>query len=240
MTLLLEILVSLIALVVVLDFFTGFRMAKSVINRLRMKADKVADEIRDPVADAHNALQNIKNKRDEMIYLRKNILLEIKKAKSKETRSKNEIEKFENLAKLSAEAGNRDDVRTSLEKKANANKNLQAAQLDVSRLSKQEDALETKIKEFDGLIEKAENDKTYLESSLKINQFNTAVNQVLKDNNGSALSAIEKLRSDVENSALEAELSGEIADEQKSLESKYLSPSSGVSDNDIDSYFKKN
>ena len=59
MTLLLEILVSLIALVVVLDFFTGFRMAKSVINRLRMKADKVADEIRDPVADAHNALQNI-------------------------------------------------------------------------------------------------------------------------------------------------------------------------------------
>lgn len=239
MTLLTEIIVALIALIVLLDFFTGFRMAKSVINRLRMKADKVADEIRDPIADAHTALSNIKSKREEMITLRKNILLEIKKAKSKETRSNNEIEKFENLAKLAGEAGNADDVRIALEKKTRSRKNLQAAQLDISRLTKQEDALEEKIKEFDVLIEKAENDKTYLESSLKINQFNTAVNQVLKDNNGSALSAIEKLRSDVENSALEAELSGEIADEQKSLESKYMSPSAEVSEADISAYLKK-
>lgn len=204
-----------------------------------MKADKVADEIRDPIADAHTALSNIKTKREEMITLRKNILLETKKAKSKETRSNNEIEKFENLAKLAGEAGNADDVRIALEKKARSFKNLQAAQLDVSRLTKQEDALEEKIKEFDLLIEKAENDKTYLESSLKINQFNTAVNTVLKDNNGSALSAIEKLRSDVENSALEAELSGEIADEQKSLESKYLSSSAEISESDVASYLKK-
>lgn len=239
MTLLTEIIVALIALIVLLDFFTGFRMAKSVINRLRMKADKVADEIRDPIADAHTALSNIKSKREEMINLRKNILLEIKKAKSKETRSNNEIEKFENLAKLAGEAGNADDVRIALEKKARSRKNLEAAQLDSSRLTKQEDALEEKIKEFDVLIEKAENDKTYLESSLKINQFNTAVNTVLKDNNGSALSAIEKLRSDVENSALEAELSGEIADEQKSLESKYMSPSAEVSEADISAYLKK-
>lgn len=239
MTLLTEIIVALIALIVLLDFFTGFRMAKSVINRLRMKADKVADEIRDPIADAHTALSNIKSKREEMINLRKNILLEIKKAKSKETRSNNEIEKFENLAKLAGEAGNADDVRIALEKKARSRKNLEAAQLDSSRLTKQEDALEEKIKEFDVLIEKAENDKTYLESSLKINQFNTAVNTVLKDNNGSALSAIEKLRSDVENSALEAELSGEIADEQKTLESKYMSPSAEVSEADISAYLKK-
>ena len=239
MTLLTEIIVALIALVVVLDFFTGFRMAKSVINRLRMKADKVADEIRDPIADAHTALSNIKSKREEMINLRKNILLEIKKAKSKETRSNNEIEKYEQLAKLAGEAGNRDDVRVALEKKTRSRKNLEAAQLDVSRLTKQEDALEEKIKEFDILIEKAENDKTYLESSLKINQFNTAVNMVLKDNNGSALSAIEKLRADVENSALEAELSGEIAEEQKSLELKYMAPSAEVSEDDISIYLKK-
>ena len=239
MTLLIEILGATIGLIFLLDFFTGFKMTKSVLNRLQLKVDKVADEIRDPIADAHAALQSIKNKREEMVSLRKNLLLEVKKAKSKETRANNEIEKFESLAKLAGEAGNRDDVRISLEKKARAKKNLESAQLDISRLTKQEDALEEKIKEFDSLIEKAENDKTYLESSLKINQFNTAVNQVLKDNNGSALSAIEKLRADVENSALEAELSGEIADEQKSLELKYLSPSAGVSEDDISTYLKK-
>lgn len=239
MTFVIEILASLVGTFIVLDFFTGFKMIRSVSNRLRLKADKVADEIRDPIADAHAALQNIKSKREEMVSLRKNLLLEVKKAKSKETRSSNELEKFENLAKLAGEAGNRPDVQTALEKKARARKNLDAAQLDISRLSKQEDLLEEKIKEFDSLIEKAENDKTYLESSLKINKFNTAVNEVLKDNNGSALSAIEKLRADVENSAMEAELSGELAEGEKSLESKYLSPSAEVTNEDVDKYLKK-
>lgn len=239
MTLVIEILASVIGTFVVLDMFTGFRMIRSLGNRLRLKADKVADEIRDPIADAHAALENIKSKREEMVALRKNLLLEVKKAKSKETRATNEMEKFENLAKLAGEAGNREDVRVALEKKTRARKNLDAAQLDIARLSKQEDLLEEKIKEFDSLIEKAENDKTYLESSLKINKFNTQVNEVLKDNNGTALTAIEKLRADVENSALEAELSGELAEDQKSLETKYLTPSAEVSEDDIEKYFKK-
>jgi phage shock protein A len=239
MTLVIEILASVIGTFVVLDMFTGFRMIRSLGNRLRLKADKVADEIRDPIADAHAALENIKSKREEMVALRKNLLLEVKKAKSKETRATNEMEKFENLAKLAGEAGNREDVRVALEKKTRSRKNLDAAQLDIARLSKQEDLLEEKIKEFDSLIEKAENDKTYLESSLKINKFNTQVNEVLKDNNGTALTAIEKLRADVENSALEAELSGELAEDQKSLETKYLTPSAEVSEDDIEKYFKK-
>lgn len=239
MTLVTEILASLIGTFLVLDLFTGFRMVRSLGNRLRLKADKVADEIRDPIADAHAALENIKSKREEMTNLRKNLLLEVKKAKSKETRATNEMEKFENLAKMAGEAGNREDVRVALEKKTRARKNLDAAQLDISRLSKQEDLLEEKIKEFDALIEKAENDKTYLESSLKINKFNTQVNEVLKDNNGTALTAIEKLRADVENSAMEAELSGELAEDQKSLETKYLTPSAEVSEDDIEKYFKK-
>jgi len=239
MTLVTEILASLIGTFLVLDLFTGFRMVRSLGNRLRLKADKVADEIRDPIADAHAALENIKSKREEMTNLRKNLLLEVKKAKSKETRATNEMDKFENLAKMAGEAGNREDVRVALEKKTRARKNLDAAQLDISRLSKQEDLLEEKIKEFDALIEKAENDKTYLESSLKINKFNTQVNEVLKDNNGTALTAIEKLRADVENSAMEAELSGELAEDQKSLETKYLTPSAEVSEDDIEKYFKK-
>ena len=62
---------------------------------------------------------------------------------------------------------------------------------------------------------------------------------MLKDNNGTALTAIEKLRADVENSAMEAELSGELAEDQKSLETKYLSPSAEVSEDDVAKYLKK-
>ena len=239
MTILIEILASVLGIFIVLDFFTGFKMTRSLFNRIQFKADKVANELRDPIADAHAALENIKNQKSDMVEVRKGILLEVKKEKSKETRANTEIEKFENLAKLAGEAGNREDVRIALEKKARAVKNREAASLNIARLTKQEDLLEDKIKEFDALIEKAENDKTYLESSLKINQFNTQVNKVLKDNNGTALTAIERLRADVEQSAMEAELSGELAEGEKTLETKYLTVSAEVSDADIDQYFKK-
>lgn len=239
MTLILEILVTVIALVIVLDLFTGFRMLKSVTNRLRKKADEIAEEVRDPVADAHAALANIRQKHSEMSELRRTLLLEVKRAKNKQIREQANVEKYENLAALAGSAGNADDVRTALERKANAQKALDAANLEAVRIQKQEDVLEEKIKEFASLIESAENDKTYLESQLRINKFNTEVNNVLKNDNGSAQFALEKLRNDVERSAMEAELSGELADEVKNLESKYLAPSTGITDDEISKYLKK-
>ena len=62
---------------------------------------------------------------------------------------------------------------------------------------------------------------------------------MLKDNNGTTLTAIERLRADVEQSAMEAELAGELAEGEKNLETKYLTVSAEVSDADIDQYFKK-
>jgi phage shock protein A len=149
-----------------------------------------------------------------------------------------ETAKWEGIAKLAGEQGNVADIKTALEKKANAERELALAQTDVTRVQKQEDALQAKIEEFDTLLDKAETDKGYLESSLKINRFNTAVNTVLKDNNGSAMSALERLREDVTISGFEAELSGEMAEETKGLEGKYAL-ASGVSDDEVAKYLKK-
>jgi phage shock protein A len=237
-TLLAELVIGIIALVVVLDIFTGFKMAKSILNRLHKKADDIAELSRDPISDAYVALENIKKERVNMTELRRNLLVEVKQANLKGVRANAEVSKYEELATLAGNAGNSDDVRLALERKANAEKQVTLAKNDAVRLTTQEDRIEEKIKEFDLLIEKATNDQTYLESSLKINKFNTQVNNLLKGNNGSAVSALEKLREDVDKSAAEAEASGELADESKSLENKYISDA-GVRDDDIAKYLKK-
>jgi phage shock protein A len=237
-TLLFETLVGIFALIVLLDFFTGFRMTKSLINRLRQKTDEAAENLRDPVADAHVALQDIQNKKNEMVELRKKLLIQVKTAKSQQTRANSDITKYDDLAKLAGNAGNADDVKTALEKKASAKTKLDNYANDVVRLTKQEDELENRIKEFTGLLEKAEQDKTFLQSELEIRKFQTSVNSVLRDNTGTALSAIDRLRADVDKAKAEAEVSDELVGEATTLESKY-SPKSVVSDDDIALYMQK-
>lgn len=238
-TILFQTIAGVLLLILLLDYFNKFRMIKSLFNRLRKRADDAAESVRDPIADAHVALADIKKKKDEIVSLRKNLLFEVKKAQNKRDLATKETLKFESLAQLAGQANNVEDVRLALEKKAVAEKEKTQAELDVTRLSNQENALEDKIREFDNLISRAENDKTYLESSLKINKFNVEVNNVLKEGSGSAVSALDRLRVDVENSAIEAELSGESTSDTKDLENKYLSASTSVSQSEVDKYLKK-
>lgn len=236
-TLVTELIVGLIALILLIDVFTGFKIFKSIFNRAQKKVDTIAEDLRDPEADAHVALRDIENKRNEMINLRKEILLAKKKAESNKVRFTKEVERYEELAKLAGNAGNVEDVRMALSKKSVSEKKVNDAEKEISRLSNQEDNLETKIGEFDVLIENAKSNKDYLTSQLKINKFDTSVNEVLK-NGGKAASALERLEADVENSRLEAELSGELSQEAGGLEAKYKTPNN-VSDEDISKYLKK-
>lgn len=236
-TLLTELIIGIFALIVLLDFFTGFRIVKSIVNRLRQKTDLAAETLRDPVADAHAALQDIKNKKAEMIELRRKLLVQVRTTKGQETRANSDIKKYDELAKLAGGAGNVDDVRLALEKKQKAVERAENYAKDAARLTKQEDELEVRIKDFDTLLEKAEQDKTFLQSELEIKKFQTSVNSVLKNNTGSALSAIDRLRDDVEQAKALAEVSEELVNESTSLEEKYVSKSV-VSDADVAKYLK--
>lgn len=236
-TLVTELIVGLIALIVLIDVFTGFKIFKSIFNRAQKKVDDVAEELRDPEADAHVALRDIETKKNEMAELRKQILMAKKKAEANALRSVKEVERYEELAKLAGNAGNAEDVRLALSKKSVAQKKASDAEKEISRLTSQEDSLETKINEFEVLIENAKSNKDFLTSQLKINQFNTSVNEVLKDG-GKAMSALERLEADVEQSRIEAEISGELSQEAAGLESKYKTPS-GISDDEVTKYLKK-
>lgn len=237
LTLLTQLIVGIIALILLIDIFTGFKICKSIFNRAQKKVDTIAEEIRDPEADAHVALRDIETKKTEMVELRKQILMAKKKAESNKSRSIKEVDRYEELAKLAGSSGNTEDVKLALSKKSVAQKKVSDAENEISRLTTQEDSLETKINEFDVLIENAKSNKDYLTSQLKINQFNTSVNEVLKDG-GKAMSALERLEADVENSRIEAEISGELSQEAAGLEAKYKTPS-GISDDEVAKYLKK-
>lgn len=233
-TTLLEFVLLLIGLFLVVDLFTGFKMLGSIVNRLRLKADKAAEAVRDPEADAHAALNNIRSRKAAMVELRKKILVAIGTAKSKQRTAQAEVERYEGLAQLAGKAKNADDVGLALTKKAAAQQKLTDATSEVTKRTKQEDELEAKIAEFDILIEKAETDKDYLVSQFSINNFDTEVNQVLKSG-GDAASALDTLRADVERSRIEAEVSGELSAESAGLEAKYATKG-GVSADDIAKY----
>jgi len=229
-----EIMFLLIGLFIVIDLFTGFKMVKSLFNRVKLKADIAAESLRDPEADAHAAIASIREKKQTMVNLRKQLLVAIRVAKNKQSQADAEVARYEQLAILAGQAKNVEDVKLALEKKANAKQKSEDAAKEVSKLTAQEDGLEAKIIEFDILIEKAEADKDFLASQLKINKFNTEMNTVLKSG-GSALGAIDQLRSDVDASRIEAEVTGELSEESVGLEGKYK-PASSVSADDIRKY----
>ena len=209
-------------------------MIKSLFNRAQLKADQAAEAVRDPNADAHAALQNIRKQKTEMVEVRKNILIATRTAQSRKAQAEAEVARYEGLAKLAGNAKNIEDVKLALTKKAAAEQKAKDAANEVGKLSAQEDGLEAKIAEFDLLIEKAENDREYLSTQLQINQFNAQVNNVLKSSDG-ARSAISRLSDDVERSRIEAEVSGELSDDSTSLEARYK-PANGVTDEDVNKY----
>lgn len=226
----------ILAIIIGLDAITGFKLTRSIFNRGKLKINDLAEAARDPIADASAALEKIKGEREGMLKLRTDLLIETKAAKARQVKATSDVAKYEQLALKAGTAKNADDVKLALSKKQEAQKALDLAILDEQRLTKQEDSVENKIQEFDALISQAENNKNFLASSLKINEFDKKVNTVLKDNNGEALSAIAKLEQDVQRSAIEAEVAGELAAETKGLEDKYTTPQ--ISDSDIAHYMK--
>lgn len=236
LTVLTELIIGLIALFIIIDMFTGFSFFKNILNRFKKKHGEIAESVRDPEADALVALENIKREKEQISILRTEILLSKKKAQNKLQKLKNDVSKYEQLAKLAGAAKNSEDVRTALTKKKAALEKQETVEKEINSLTTQEDSIESKLEEFDALIEKAETNKDYLTTELKINTFNEKVATVLQGG-GTAMSALERLEADVEHSKAKAELAGELADDSKSLENKYK-PKNMVSDEDVNKYLQ--
>lgn len=237
-TILLELTLFILALIFLVDLLIGFRMTKSIFNRFTAKAEAMAEEIRDPEAEALASLRSARASQDEAIGLRKKLLVDIAALRNKIQKATLNVDKFENLAKLAGQANNADDVRTALNHKNNAVSTLTSLQKQLVSLQKQEDDLEKMINDSKVLIEKIENEKELIVTSIKTNKFKTQVSSVLRDNAGQANSILEQLEADSARYQAEADAADELAGENESLDQKYAEKPS-VSEADISQYLKQ-
>jgi phage shock protein A len=237
-TILLELTVFILALIFVIDLLIGFRMTKSLFNRFTAKAEAMAEEIRDPVADATAAIRKITADKDNAIQLRKTLLVNIASLKARIAKAHKNISNFENLAVLAGKAGNADDVKQALQSKANAIDNVASLTAQLNSTQKQEDELELLIKNCDGLIEQANSKKEIISNQIQNDQFKARVASVLKANSGDAMSAIQRLEADAERFSAEAAAAEELAGENLTLDQKYAVKST-VSEDDVSKYLPK-
>ena len=201
----------LILLFLLVDFFTGFKMIKSLFNRLRMKADNAAEAIRDPEADAHAALAKLEENLHEMEELRKEILKNKKKAEIKQSQAEAEITRYEELAILAGKSNNVDKiahVKLALANKALAQQRFTDATAEVLKRTQQEDKTEQQIISAKERLARGKEDKDYLVTERKINLFDVKVNKVLGEG-GDVDSDLNRLRADVEDSRIDAEVASE-------------------------------
>lgn len=234
-TILLELTLFIVALIFLVDLLIGFRMTKSIFNRFTAKAEAMAEEIRDPVADAAAAIRKITEDKNNAIQLRKTLLVNIATLKARIAKAQKNITNFENLAVLAGKAGNADDVKQALQSKANAVDSVASLSAQLASTQKQEDELENLIKNCDSLIAQANDKKDIIATQIQNDQFKAKVASVLKANSGEAMSAIQQLEADAEKYKAEAEAAEELAGENLSLDQKYAVKST-VSDDDVAKY----
>lgn len=235
-TILFELALALLAIIFVLDLFTGFKILRSIGNRLIFKKDQIAQEIRDPVADAHAAISQIEQKKEQAVTRRKELLAKIHAIRARIAKENKNIENFEDLAKLAGKAKNADDVRSALEKKKTAQNRVENLNQELVSFQKLEDELENMIKNCDDLIQTAKDSKERLMSELENNKFRRDIASVLKDNSGEAMGAIQQLENDVLQIKAQADSAEELAGENVTLEQKYKVPTNAVSDDELSKY----
>lgn len=237
MTILLSLAAFIFAVLFLVDLLIGFKMTKSIINRFTSKAENLAEEFRDPVADAKGAIRKIENDKEDAVALRKTLLVKLSTLKSRIAKAKANVDKFESLAVLAGRAGNAEDVQSALQSKNNEASLVSDLESQLLATQKQEDELEALIKNCDSLIENAKNKTEIVASQIETNKFKAQVASVLKDNSGDAVSALQRLEADAERYKAEAEAAEEFAGENQSLEQKYaVKPT--VSEADVSKYLK--
>lgn len=235
-TIILDILLLVLAAIILIDAFTGFKLMKSLFNRVFQAKDNIIEAVRDPVADAHTAIAQITARKETAKSTRKKLLTKINVHAQKIATAKKNVVRFEELAVLAGKAKNAEDVRTALDSKNSAVRRVNELEEQLKAFRTQEDTLEKQIQECESLIERALDRKEILEHELESATFAEEVATVLTDNAGAAQSAVQQLENDVALAKAKAATAQELAGENQSLDDKYRTDPDAVTDSDIAKY----
>ena len=216
-----------------------FNTLKELGKKLRRKDEAVAEDMKDQVADGKDAIAASEKQIKDFMSKIAGIVSHNKKLGLTRKDKKDEVKKYDAIAKKAGEAGNADHVRQAVEKINNAK--AEVSNLDV-QIKKNEQLISSLRKQLDKARAKVAEAKSNInqlaarEDAAKIRKELAQAGSDFGD--GGPLAALDNLKDKVSQDEVEAEAYEELSGTgEDSLEEVYATE--GVSDDDIAKYMKK-
>ena len=197
------------------------------------------DKAEDPEKMIDQYLRNLENDYAEVKAETASVIADAKGAQRKVDECNEEIGKMEEYAKKAVEAGNDDDARKFLQKKADLNerlaplqKNLDLCNANAEKMKEMHAKLEEDIQELKSKRDTLKAKVKVAETQKKINKFGSSA-----DKAGSTLSAFDRMEEKINKMSDEADAMSELDAEKKDsiddLTEKYESKSSADVDAEL-------
>ncbi len=212
---------------------------KAMGNWFREKKDEAAESIADPVRDGKYAIEDSKERIAKFTADIARLVAETKRLERQRDEARQEVEKFDAIARRAAAQANEGDVRQAVTLKAQATARLGDLESEVDKNIKLTDALRGQLDEARNEIANAESNITRLAARKEGAKIRSELAKSSTEFNAgdSPLASLKNLEKAVDKDETEAEAwediaKGQAASKGENLEKKY-SASSGAVDDEV-------
>jgi phage shock protein A len=202
-------------------------LLKSIGNWIRGKKDEAANKLKDPVRDGKFAIEDTEKQIAGFTQRVATLVAQNKRSQRQVKEAEEEVAKWQNIAQRAIEAGNEDDARTALEKKAQVSQRLTTMKSEIERNEKLITTLRQQLNNARARVAQAKSDHVRLSARLegaKIRQDLANASSTFGSGD-SPLAQLDDLARSVEEKETEAEaleeLAGVGAESGQDLEAKY-------------------
>lgn len=149
----------------------------AIKNLARGKAEELEDSITDPIRDGRFAIQDAEKEIAQFTQSIAKSRGDLEGLRREKEEADGNVEKYTNLAKKAAQAGNKDDARSFLEKKAQADSKAATFQAQIDQINAQIDSLQKQLEAQRSRIEKAKAEQATREARYKGAQMSKKIHQ---------------------------------------------------------------
>lgn len=192
----------MIAFLFELLFFSAFLIGGLWLIHYFVFKPKKEEKKEVPVDPLEKALADVKTRLGEMVELRKALDQQETAIQNQITETNLRLTKWQTLAGMATTSEVKEKTSRNI---VSSDAELKSHKERLAQVSKRVAEVCATIAEFETLIVKARGDKDFLEAALKVNKFSAELGEVFNPD-GKTMSALEKLRQEVQVTEYEAKL----------------------------------
>jgi len=210
---------------------------KAISNRIRGAKDDLAKSMADPVRDGKIAIADSEKQVGEFTSKIAQLVAENKRLIKQRDESAGEVEKFTSIAQKAAQAGNEEDVRSSLEMKSRADERAISLTAEIEKSEQLTKMLRDQLGKARAKVAQAKSNMTRMSARVEGAKIRTELAKASSEFNAgkSPMGALDDLEKAVEEQESEAEAWEEMVGTENEgsaadLASKYDTPASALDD----------